>query len=176
MLLAHKAEAFVLKKTEILERDTSITLFTRELGKVRAIAKGVKKMTSRRAPHLQTANLLDLELNQRHDIYYVQQTFLITGFAQLKDDPVKLNYVYVFFFVLDRVLPENVPEEGVFQLTKRFLADVSRSNSFNTARLGKYLQMVLQNLGYLEDSNISFSEVIQVTEDIIREKIPVRIL
>ena len=43
----YKAEAIVLRSMVYRESDRILTLFTREAGKVSAIAKGVRKTTSR---------------------------------------------------------------------------------------------------------------------------------
>lgn len=176
MVAIYKVEAFVIRRTEILHKDIVVTLFAKEFGKVRAIAKGVKKLTSRRAPHLQTANLLIATLQQRHEVYYVNQTQLISGFAQLKEDPLKLNFIYVLFFILDRLLPENQPEERVYRITKNFVVVVSKSAHPKIAILSECVYKILQILGYLHDAPLTFGEVIQTTEEIIHEKIPTNIL
>ena len=54
-----KTEAVVLRKRSLPNQDAIVTLFTKELGKINTIAKGIKKITSRRLPHTQTANLIN---------------------------------------------------------------------------------------------------------------------
>src|SRR2546421_9740831 len=47
-----RAEAVVLKAIDYGEADKILTLYTPSLGKVRAIAKGVRRVTSRMGGHL----------------------------------------------------------------------------------------------------------------------------
>jgi recombinational DNA repair protein (RecF pathway) len=44
-------EGFVLKKYTLLEMTQSITVFTKERGKMHFIVKGAQKLTSRRSSH-----------------------------------------------------------------------------------------------------------------------------
>ncbi len=48
-----RASAVVLRHADWGEADQMLTLYTREQGMVRAVAKGARKMTSRKAGHLQ---------------------------------------------------------------------------------------------------------------------------
>ncbi|MBI4226632.1 DNA repair protein RecO, partial [Candidatus Roizmanbacteria bacterium] len=57
-----KTEAIVLRKRSLPNQDTIVTLFSKKIGKVNAFAKGIKKITSRRLPHVQTANLINAVL------------------------------------------------------------------------------------------------------------------
>ena len=48
-----RVEAVVLRHADWGEADRLLTLYTRERGKARAIAKGVRKIRSRKAGHLE---------------------------------------------------------------------------------------------------------------------------
>ncbi|PIP63744.1 hypothetical protein COW97_01050, partial [Candidatus Roizmanbacteria bacterium CG22_combo_CG10-13_8_21_14_all_34_12] len=54
-----KTEAVVLKKKDLLNKDVLISVFSQDLGRLTLFAKGIKKITSRRSPHLQTGNLVN---------------------------------------------------------------------------------------------------------------------
>jgi DNA repair protein RecO (recombination protein O) len=165
-----KTEAVVLKKKSLLNRDVLISLFTHDLGRLTVFAKGVKKITSRRSPHLQTGNLINVLLSSRNDQYYLQETQLISGFSELKEDENKVKQLYSFLFVLERLLPEQQKEAKIYNLTKNFFIDLSKSEGKGTVIL-KYLTQVMKSLGYL-DKDVSQAELISLIEEIINEKIP----
>ena len=48
-----RVEAVVLRHSDWGEADRLLTLFTREMGKLRVVAKGVRKLRSRKAGHLE---------------------------------------------------------------------------------------------------------------------------
>ena len=48
-----RVEGIILQRSDWGEADRLITIYTRELGKIRSIAKGVRKPRSRKAGHLE---------------------------------------------------------------------------------------------------------------------------
>ena len=170
-----KTEAIVLKKKQLLGQDTFLTLFTKEQGKVFVIAKGIKKLTSRRSPHIQTANLIDVLFHESKDMYYLQETRLISGFIQIKKDNLKVKNMYSLFFILDRLLPERQKEDKIYNITKSFLVDLAKTKVTNWGLFSIYLQKTLQSLGYIHESK-PLEELIHMTEGIINEKIPLDVI
>ena len=170
MIRSLKTEAIVLRKKDLLNRDVLISFFTESLGRLTVFAKGVKKITSRRSPHLQTGNLINILVSHRNNHYYLQESQLISGFSELKKDEDKVKQLYSFLFVLDRLLPEQQKEIKVYNLTKNFLINVSKSSKTEVI-IVKYLTGIVILLGYL-DKKVSQSELKSLIEEIINEKIP----
>lgn len=170
MIRSLKTEAIVLKKKDLLNKDVLISLFTQDLGRLTVFAKGVKKITSRRSPHLQTGNLIDVLVSHKNDYHYLQESQLISGFSELKKDEDKVKQLYSFLFVLDRLLPEQQKEIKIYDLTKNFLINLSKSSKAETI-IVKYLTDIMIFLGYL-DKKISQTELKSLIEEIINEKIP----
>jgi len=170
MIRSLKTEAVVLRKKDLLNRDVLISFFTQDLGRLTVFAKGVKKITSRRSPHLQTGNLINVIISHKNDHYYLQESQLISGFSELKKDEDKVSQLYLFLFVLDRLLPEQQKEAKIYNLAKNFLIDLSKSIKSETI-IVKYLTETMKVLGYL-DKKIDASELKSLIEEIINEKIP----
>jgi len=122
-----KIEAIVLKKRALPNQDKIITLFTKELGKVSAFAKGIKKITSRRLPHVQTANLINCVLYKKDERFFLQETSLVSGFSQIKNNQEKMQVLYQLFFAVERLLPDHQPETTVYRLIMKFLIELSNS-------------------------------------------------
>ncbi|MDH7476421.1 MAG: DNA repair protein RecO [Microgenomates group bacterium] len=170
-----KTEAIVLKKNNnLLNKDSLITLFTEKHGKITVIAKGIKKLTSRRLPHNQTGNLIKGIIIRRGSFFYLQETELISHFSEIKKQSKKLPWFYFYFFILDRLLPENDKELKIYNLSKKFLIQLAKKNS-NLENLTFYLNKVLRLLGYI-DKNLSFSEIKKTIEEIINQKLPTFII
>ena len=166
-----KTEAIVLKKRSLLNKDSIVTFFTQEHGKVRTVAKGIKKITSRRLPHTQTGNLLNIVIYSRHDHFYLQESYLISGFSEIKKDQAKTNNLYIFLFILERLLPENQPETPVYNLTKHYLVELSKSKDKLDALLSKYANQLVKVLGYSTGEKPLF-QLFPLIEELIHEKIP----
>lgn len=166
-----RTEGIVLKKRSLLNKDSIITVLTDKQGKIGIFAKGIKKITSRRLPHIQTGNLINIIVNEKDNRYYLQETTLISGFTKIKNNEDKHDSLYTMLFVLERILPENQNEEQVYDLTKRFLIELSESEKFTTARLTYYINTLMKILGFIHKEK-PLSDLRLIIEDIIHEKIP----
>ncbi len=83
-----------------------------------------------------------------------------------------MNVLYLFFFVVERLLPEHQKEQAVYTLIKRFLIDLSENDRKSNALLESYINNVLHLLGYSHDLK-TYQELTSFIEEIIHEKIPV---
>lgn len=175
MVRTIKTDALVLRKRSLLDKDILLTFLTKDFGKVFAIAKGVKKITSRRSAHTQTGNLVTIELYARGETYYLQNTNIISAFSQIKNNPVKMNYLYRFIFILDRTLPEQQAEPEIYALAVKFLIFVSKAQSISPDEFARYLQDLMRVLGYGAEEK-SLSDIIRKIEEIIHEKIPEHVI
>lgn len=167
-----KIEGFIFKKTSLLNRDLIITVFCRELGRVRVLAKGIKKLTSRRSPHIETGNLIKAVLSKNKDYYFLQETALISGFSQIKKNQPKFQCLYLFLFILEKLLPENQKEEKMYRLFKSFMVDLSKRDDYQ-AIMTDYLNNTASLLGYQEKNrDKDLIEITTFIEEIINEKLP----
>jgi len=69
-----RVEAVILRHADWGEADRLLTLYSREQGKLRAIAKGVRKIQSRKAGHLEPFTRSKIMLARGHDLWIVTQT------------------------------------------------------------------------------------------------------
>lgn len=169
-----KVEGFVLKKKSLLEKDIVVTLFTSEFGKMTAMAKGARSITSRRAAHLQTGNLIKAQLSDFHEISFIQSTELISGFMQLRKD-TKLNTLYLFLYILDKLLPEKQEEKAIYTITKQFFITLSKGEKEVQEILRTALQKTLHIMGYTEGT-LTLEELIETVENNIEEKLPQHVI
>lgn len=171
MSIFERVEGVVLKKKLLLEKDYLVTVFTKESGKCTGFAKGARKLTSRRAAHIQTGNLIVAKLSKKSDLIYFQSTELVSGFVNTRKDG-KFDYLYTLLYIMDRVLPENQSEPGVYNILLKFLIKLSDTDSkadypkiFHGA-----LQLALMELGFV-DSQLSVTKLIGIVEENINQKL-----
>lgn len=166
-----KTEAIVLKKKELLNADFLFTLFTDCLGKINAVAKGVRKITSKRLSHLQTGNLINILIRKNKDFFYIEETNLISGFSMIKKNQKKIQALYYYFFIIEKLLPENQKEEEVYRQFKLFLVTLAKEEKNIRQLLENYLNILMKQLGYLKEDQ-SLNKITSLVEDLINEKIP----
>lgn len=102
-----RASTVVMRHSDWGEADRLLTLYTREQGKVRALAKGVRKVTSRKAGHLEPFTYVTLQLAKGRDLLIVTQAETINAFLPLHEDLVKTGYAAYIVELLDRLTYED---------------------------------------------------------------------
>lgn len=168
-------EAIVLKRKRLPSKDILVTLFTVEEGKVLAMAKGAKKITSTRSPRVQTGNLIKVILGTHSDRRYIQGAELISGFSRIKESTSRITYLYTVFYILDKLLPEMQKEIDIYRATRVFLIRLAREEAIGETYVAEYIGNLMSHLGFSKPEG-SYKEVIALVETTIGEKIPVDIL
>lgn len=150
-----KTEAIILKKKHLLNKDKFVTLFSKEFGKLSLIAKGVKKITSRRLPHLETGSLIKVNIYKKKDWFYLSKTSLVSGFYEIRKDQRKYEFLYKALSLIDKLVPENQPEKKIYRLTIKFLIGLSK-NIINEKKLQLFYDDVFYLLGYGREKRDQF--------------------
>lgn len=123
-----KVEAVILRHTDYGEADRLLTLYTREHGKLRAIAKGVRKMQSRKAGHLEPFTQSALMLAQGHDLWIVTQAEAIETFQPLREDLNRIGYAGYVIELLDRFIYEEGQNWQLYQLLTETLGRLANES------------------------------------------------
>ncbi|MGB9521346.1 MAG: DNA repair protein RecO, partial [Anaerolineales bacterium] len=111
-----RLQALVLRHLDWGEADRLITLFSREEGKRRAIAKGVRKLRSRKSGHLEPFSQVNLLLARGKDLPIITQVETIESFSALREDLHLLSYASYIVELVDRFTIEEEPNLEVYNL------------------------------------------------------------
>ena len=82
----YQTEAIIIRKTKLGEADRIITLFTPHLGKIRAVAKGVRRPKSRLSGHLELLTYSRVDLVHGRNLDTIIGSETVNGFLPLKTD------------------------------------------------------------------------------------------
>jgi len=83
---SYRCEGLTLKKSTLGEADLLVTLFTLEQGKVRAVAKGARRSTSKLVGHLEPLTQSRFSMSYGKSLDYINQVQIIESFAEIKGD------------------------------------------------------------------------------------------
>jgi DNA repair protein RecO (recombination protein O) len=118
-----RAEGIVLRHSDWGEADRLLTLYTREHGKVRAIAKGARKINSRKAGHLEPFTRVKLQLARGRDLLIVTQVETIDPYLPLREDLTRMGQASYAIELLDRFVPnEEIAVPSLYRLVTETLA------------------------------------------------------
>jgi DNA repair protein RecO (recombination protein O) len=124
---ALKTEAIVLRSIRYGEADRVLHLYTPDLGRVSAIAKGVRKTRSRFGGRLEPFFRLRLILYQgRSDLMTVTSAETVAAHPRLREHAAALDGAARACEAVGRVFGDGDPHSGVFHLLANELALLDR--------------------------------------------------
>jgi DNA repair protein RecO (recombination protein O) len=122
-----RVEGVVLRHADWGETDRLLTLYTRERGKVRAIAKGARKIRSRKAGHLEPFTRVTLQLARSHDLPIVTQADTLDAYLPIHENLVMTSQAAYIVELIDRFTYEDDTENyGIFQLLTEVLSRLEK--------------------------------------------------
>ncbi|HEY56406.1 MAG TPA: DNA repair protein RecO [Dehalococcoidia bacterium] len=112
----YQTEAVIIKKTKLGEADRILTFYTPNLGKIQAVAKGVRRPRSKMAGHLEllTHSLVSLARGRNLDTVTGSQT--IDGFFPLKSDLELISYALYIVELVEQFTADHDENRPLFEL------------------------------------------------------------
>jgi DNA repair protein RecO (recombination protein O) len=124
-------EAIVLRHIDWGEADRLIWLYSRELGKVRSVAKGVRKPRSRKAGHLEPFTRVNLLLAHGKDLPLITQAETIEAYFPLREDLIRTTYASYVIELLDRFTYEEGEHRALYRLLTDTLMRLCQSDDLD---------------------------------------------
>ncbi|MBC8506077.1 MAG: DNA repair protein RecO [Anaerolineales bacterium] len=124
-----RVEGIVLRHREWGEADRMLTIITRELGKVSAVAKGVRKPRSRKAGHLEPFMRTSLQLARGRSFFVLTQAEAIAPFIALREDLVLVGYASYIAELLDRFTFDEEENRALYRLISNSLTRLNRGDN-----------------------------------------------
>jgi DNA repair protein RecO (recombination protein O) len=132
------------------EGDRLIVLYTREMGKVKAAAKGVRKAPSKLSVFTELFSESEVLLTRRPgaEIYRLIQGRLIRSRRKLKERLASIAALQVLADVLRKALPDDEPQEELYDLLSSTLDRLEGAGDRPEAALSSFLLRFLDMGGY----------------------------
>jgi DNA repair protein RecO (recombination protein O) len=113
---SYRVEAVVLRHSNWGEADRLLVIYTRQYGKLRVIAKGARKVRSRKAGHLEPFTQSSIQLAHSSDLPIVTQAEAMDSFLPLREDLVKTGYASYVVELVDRFTIDSNESVPIFSL------------------------------------------------------------
>lgn len=161
-------EGIVLKRSSVGETDRIVTFLTRDFGKLVAVAKGVRSLTSSRRAHLEPGNLLKLFVVNTKSLPLITQTSLIASQSSQHPSLADVRRLSQILEVLDRLFVEGDIDQGSYlkaiKLREAFVSD-SPHHVIQTL-----LGSLLEQLGYQDYRETSHTSVLDYVAEITEKR------
>jgi DNA repair protein RecO (recombination protein O) len=119
----------VLRTHKLGEADRIVTLLTRAHGKVRAVAKGVRKTKSRFGGRLEPPCHVDLLLYEGRELDIVSQADTLDHFRIIRDDLDRLGRAVAMLEASDQLALERQPNPQLYDMLVGALRTLSRQDT-----------------------------------------------
>lgn len=124
-----RVEAIVLRHRDWGEADRLLTLYTRQQGKLRAVAKGARKTRSRKAGHLQPFTRVTAQLARARGPFIITQVETLDAYLPLRDDLTLTGQAAYLVELADRfIYEEEEMNIALFQLLSQSLTRLARGD------------------------------------------------
>ena len=138
-MATYKTRGIVLRRHNLGEADRIITFLTTDRGKLRAVARGVRRIKSRQAGHLELFSETDLMLAEGRNLDIITSARLRVVDDRLTSDLRRLGTAYLMAEMTDVLLDDNEPQADIYASLGAGLAALragSRTHADFTTRFG----------------------------------------
>jgi DNA repair protein RecO (recombination protein O) len=143
-----RVDAVVLRHSDYGEADRLLTLYTRQLGKARVIAKGARKIASRKAGHIEPFTHVRLQLAKGRDVLIVTQADTVDAHLALRDNLILTSHASYVIELLDRfTYVDDTENSSIFRLLIDTLSRLA-SNHDVWLVIRYYEMRLLDHLGF----------------------------
>jgi DNA repair protein RecO (recombination protein O) len=134
----------ILKRVEYGEADRILTIYTRELGKISAIAKGSRKPTSRKSGHLEVGNIINFEFAPGKDLYIMTSAKTETYYDY--KDLSAMRKLFLWLEIIDKIIHDSERNANIYEVIIKGLRSINVQDIYN--RLAIYELELYSTSGY----------------------------
>lgn len=125
----YKTEAIVLKHFPLGEADYILTLFSPSRGKIRAVARGSRRIKSKLGGHIEPLMRTSFIINTGKNLDVISQAELIDGFRPLRENIHLLNLGIYMAELVDYITQENQSNQETYRLLLECITAISTNHS-----------------------------------------------
>ena len=134
-------EGVVLRTLKLGEADRIVTFLTPEHGKVRAVAKGIRKPKSKLAGRLEPITQVSMLCWRGRELDVVNQVEVVDHFRPIREDLDRMPAAFTMIEAVDHVAVERQPAPALFRSLTGALRTLAEGTG--PALLGAFLLRVL---------------------------------
>jgi len=173
-LSVYRVSAFILRRSNVGEADKILTIFSKKIGKLRVIAKGIRKISSRRGPHVDLFNEVSMMLHHGKTMDIVTEVTTIKTYRTGLSTWIRMRAAYLVVEILDKLVPEHVEHQDIYATLHETLGIIETVEEQKIdVILLSFCNEVLMTLGFLSPDKhfLTLSQGVSFIERIAERKI-----
>ncbi len=151
----YKTEGIVLKRRNLGEADRILTILSRESGKIIVKAPGVRRIPSRRSPHVELLNLSQFTLYKSSGTFMpiVTEAQTLEDFSPIKSDLRKIGLALYICELINGLCADNQENRVVFFHLKSILSELAKALDASSL-IRKFEKDLLIELGFWSEAKL----------------------
>ena len=156
-VIAHQAEAVVLRTWPVQEADQIVSLLTRDAGKLKGVAKAASRSRRRFGGALEpmTHVRANYVVRPRQDLVRLDSLEILRSPLSDPVDYVRVAALSFYAEVLEEMLPENDPQDAIFRLVLSVLAETQQGRVWMPATY--FALWMTRLMGWMPDLGVCTS-------------------
>lgn len=165
---SYSTEGVIIGRRSFGEADRILTIFSKHYGKLRVVAKGVRRPTSRKRGSLEIFSYVKIALVKGRNLDVVTEAELKDSFSSFRKDLVRVQVAYHLCEVVDKLTAEHQEHRAIFE---QLVYSLGKLGSVYYSQLGQFVRsfkvFLLGELGFLERGKNEPREIDVYIEDIV---------
>lgn len=147
---SYSDSGIVIRSVDSGEADKFVSIISENHGLGHFVAKGARRLTSKKAPHLDIFNLIRFSVGRGEAPHFLNQVESLSFFPGIKKDYAKIGLSLTLAEILTNTLPLDVEDREIYLSLKAFLTALEKTTTASeTNRLGRRFGLFLmRHLGY----------------------------
>ncbi len=162
----YTSEGIILSRKNYSEADRIITVFSKHFGKLSLLAKGIRKIKSKKRGHLEIFSKVRFSAVKCGGLDIVTETETINDFAGVRVNLNKISLAYYFCEVINKITKEDEGYSKIYELLIKALEDLEAVQELKKLRF-RFIYELLSEMGYwpedkeMEDADTILEEVLE---------------
>lgn len=164
----YNTNAIVLKSINYKDKDKIYTLFTEHHGKISALGRGVRKISSRRGGNLDSLNYISIKITERDGGFRdIDEVITLDSFKSIKSDYETSLKAYYLADLIHRNMEENADDPQVFKLFKKVLEILDKKQLNVDLAILFFEVQFLKHFGYFPELPVD-SDIAEVIKKLLK--------
>lgn len=152
-----RTEGIILARRNFGEADRILTIYTKDYGKISAIAKGVRRPKSKKGGHVELGSWCKLFVAKGKNLDLLTEVETKKAFGIDNFSNVKANKIYHLLELVDSLTQHEQKNQKVFFLLLQYLAEISKGNNFDLIS-SVFKVKLLSELGFFSAKSLKGSK------------------
>lgn len=141
-------EAIVLSRRDFREFDQIVSLYTKDVGKIELLVRGVKKIKSKNSAHLEPFSYIQIEVAEGKELNHLTKVIPINFFANIRQNLNKSMASGFLAAVIAKMTEVEEVDNRIFELFLSWLKFVEKSDNFDFVLVDAAIINLFSVLGF----------------------------